>query len=86
MPDAQAFATRLRQDIGVRLVDILDYIQLPQSSDVDPFIAAGWEPDPGDPEVLRNPTGLFPALLTAGTGMSIGFKVEYVHEFIAAQG
>ncbi|MFM8896526.1 MAG: hypothetical protein ACKOE2_14455, partial [Actinomycetales bacterium] len=86
VPDAQAFATRLRQDIGVRLVDILDYIQLPQSSDLDPFIAAGWEPDPAGPEVLRNPTGLFPALLTAGAGMSIGFKVEYVHEFISAQG
>ena len=86
VPEAQALATRLREDIGVRLIDLLDYIWLPGSADVSEFLATGWEPDPADPGVLRNSTGLFPAVLVSGSDMSIGFKVEYVHEFVAAQG
>lgn len=86
VPEAQALAVRLRDDIGVRLIDILDYICLPEGSDVSPFLATGWEPDAADPTVLRNPTGLFPVVLTRGQQTVIGFKVEYVHEFVAAQG
>ncbi|TEX48865.1 MAG: hypothetical protein B7C55_13450 [Actinomycetales bacterium mxb001] len=86
VPEAQALATRLREDIGVRLIDLLDYIWLPSGSDVSEFLATGWEPDAADPGVLRNPTGLFPAVLASGSTTSIGFKVEYVHEFVAAQG
>lgn len=86
VPQAQALATRLRDDIGVRLLDILDYISLPDGSDVSAFVGAGWEPDAGDPTILRNPTGLFPVVLTRGRGTVIGFKVEYAHEFAAAQG
>jgi len=85
-PAATALAARLRQDIGVRLIDILDYVWMPAGTDVSAFRAAGWEPDSTEPAVLRNPTGLFPALLTGGSGTRIGFKVEYVHEFVAAQG
>ena len=86
VPDAQALTSRLRDVIGVRLIDILDYISLPGGADVGAFLAAGWQPDPLDAVVLRNPTGLFPAVLTRGDGLSVGFKVEYVHEFVAAQG
>jgi hypothetical protein len=86
VPAAADLAGRLRDDIGVRLIDILDYIWLPDGADVSDFRAAGWESDPQDPAVLRNPTGLFPTLLVGGTTPRIGFKVEYVHEFIAAQG
>ena len=45
VPEAQALTMRLRNDIGVRLIDILDYISLPDGSDVSPFVDAGWEPD-----------------------------------------
>jgi hypothetical protein len=86
VPDAQALASRLRDNIGVRLIDILDYISLPEGSNVSAFVVAGWEPDAADPTVLRNPTGLFPVVLTRGHSTAIGFKVEYVHEFVAAQG
>lgn len=86
VPAAAELAGRLRADIGVRLIDILDYIWLPDGADVSDFRAAGWESDPQDPAVLRNPTGLFPTLLVGGATPRIGFKVEYVHEFIAAQG
>ena len=86
VPDAQALASRLRDNIGVRLIDILDYISLPEGSNVSAFVDAGWEPDAADPTVLRNPTGLFPVVLTRGHSTAIGFKVEYVHEFVAAQG
>lgn len=86
VPDAQALASRLRDDIGVRLIDILDYISLPNGSDVSAYLDAGWEPDASDPTVLRNATGLFPVVLTRGQSTAVGFKVEYVHEFVAAQG
>ena len=86
VPAAAAFAARLRSNIGVRLIDILDYIWLPVGTETIDLRTAGWEPDPQDPAVLRNPSGLFPAVLVGGTTMRIGFKVEFVHEFIAAQG
>lgn len=86
VPAAQALAARLLEGIGVRLVDILDYLWLPEGAEVDAFLDAGWQADATDPAVLRNPTGLFPAVLSGGDRMRVGFKVEYVHEFVAAQG
>ena len=86
VPDARSLADRLRDDIGVRLIDILDYISLPEGSDVSAFLDTGWAPDASDPTVLRNDTGLFPVVLVSGQGLVMGFKVEYVHEFGAAQG
>lgn len=86
VPAAATLAGRLRDDIGVRLIDILDCIWLPSQTDFTDFRAAGWEPDPGNPAILRNPSGLFPTILGEGTTTRIGFKVEYVHEFVTAQG
>jgi hypothetical protein len=86
VPAAQALAQRLLDDIGVRLSDILDHLVVPDEADQLAFRTAGWVPDQGDPTVLRNPTGLFPAVLTRGSQSVIGFKVEYVHEFASAQG
>lgn len=86
VPEANALATRLREGIGVRLMDIIDYFDVPDEAQRAQFRSAGWEPDPVDPAVLRNPTGLFPAIIACGTELGVGFKVEYVHEFIAAQG
>ena len=85
VPDAQALAARLRDDVGVRLVDLLDHLQLGDSALRDAFAGAGWEPDPAQQGVLRNPTGLFPAVLEGDPGLTVGFKVEYAHEFVAAQ-
>ena len=67
VPEADALATRLRDDIGVRLMDILDYLDVPGEAERADFRAAGWEPDPADPSVLRNPTGLFPTVISRGT-------------------
>lgn len=86
VPAAAALATRLQDDIGVRLVDILDHLVLPRDADLRGFREAGWAPDGADRSVLRNPSGLFPAVLAHGAQAAIGFKVEYVHEFVAAQG
>lgn len=85
VPAAQALAQRLRDNIGVRLVDILDHISLTNPTHLAAFRDAGWEDDSTIPGVLRNPTGLFPAVLEGARGTAIGFKVEYVHEFVAAQ-
>lgn len=86
VPAAAALAARLRDDIGVRLADILDYLAIDDPTLIEAFRAAGWEQDDTLPNVLRNPTGRFPAVFLSGAGLQIGFLVEYVHEFVAAQG
>lgn len=85
VPAARSLAQRLRDAIGVRLLDILDHLRLSEQAQLAAFRAAGWEEDPSAPGVLRNPTGLFPAVLAGTAGTTVGFKVEYVHEFVAAQ-
>jgi hypothetical protein len=86
VPAAAALATRLRDDIGVRLADILDYIATDDAALVDAFRAVGWQQDSTLHATWRNPTGLFPAVISSCAGLQIGFKVEYAHEFVAAQG
>ncbi|MFO0073654.1 MAG: hypothetical protein ACK55A_16435, partial [Gemmatimonas sp.] len=86
VPGCAAFAARLLDDIGVRLVDILDFVAVVDHAEAAAFHAAGWEADPAHPGVLRNPTGLFPAVLTGAERVGLGFKVEYLHEFLASQG
>ena len=86
VPAASALAARLRDDIGVRLVDVLDHFRVGDAALVRTFLDAGWEPDPGQAGVYRNPTGHFPAIVCGGPGLTVGFKVEYAHEFVAAQG
>ena len=86
VPAGAAFAQRLLEDIGVRLVDILDFLAVADPAEGEAFRAAGWGDDPAHPGVLRNPTGLFPAVLTGAARAGLGFKVEYLHEFVAAQG
>ncbi len=86
VPEVAALASRLRNDIGVRLVDILDYIGISDAALTQEFRSAGWEADSTHPAVLRNPTGLFPAVLIQQAAWQVGFKVEYAHEFVAAQG
>jgi hypothetical protein len=85
VPAAADLAERLRDDLGVRLVDMLDHIRVGDPSLVHSFRENGWEAEAGQPGVLRNSTGLFPAVLEGGLGLTIAFKVEYVDEFIAAQ-
>ncbi|MBC7896113.1 MAG: hypothetical protein H7066_11930, partial [Cytophagaceae bacterium] len=85
-PAARALAQRLLDDIGVRLIDILDHVRLSNPAILAAFGEAGWVEDAAAPGVLRNPTGLFPAVLSDDGVTRIGFKVEYVHEFVAAQG
>ena len=86
VPAAAALATRLRDDIGVRMLDIVDHVRVGDAELVRTFAKAGWVADLTQPGVWRNPTGLFPAILEDGTGLTVGFKVEYAHEFAAAQG
>lgn len=86
VPAASALATRLRDDLGVRLVDVLDHIRVGNAALRRTFQDAGWEADPMQDGVYRNPTGLFPAVVADGSGLTVGFKVEYAHEFVAAQG
>ena len=85
VPEAAALAGRLRDDLGVRMLDLLDHVRVGDAALVASFRDAGWENDPAQPGVLRNPTGIFPAVLSGGSGLTVGFKVEYVHEFVAAQ-
>ena len=85
VPEAAALAGRLRDDLGVRMLDLLDHVRVGDAALVAAFRDAGWENDPAQPGVLRNPTGMFPAVLSGGSGLTVGFKVEYVHEFVAAQ-
>lgn len=85
VPAAAALATRLREDIGVRLVDILDHLRVGDRALLRAFSDAGWDADPDQPGVWRNPTGLFPAILEGAQGLTVGFKVEYADEFAAAQ-
>lgn len=83
--DATAYADRLHTDLGVRLLDILDYIAVADATLAQEFRDAGWAPDAQQHDVLRNPTGMFPAVLTGASTLAIGFKVEHVDEFLAAQ-
>ena len=85
VPAANALAHRLLDDLGVRLLDLLDHLRIGDAALVAAFRATGWEEDPIQPGVLRNPTGLFPAVLAGGNGTTVAFKVEYAHEFVAAQ-
>ena len=85
VPAANALASRLLDDLGVRLLDLLDHLRIADAGTVAAFREAGWEEDPMKPGVLRNLTGLFPAVLPGGNGTTVAFKVEYVHEFVAAQ-
>ena len=83
VPEAEAFRARLREDIGVRLIDILDHLRV-DAATTPRFRDAGWIADPSQAGVWRNPTGLFPAVVE-DAGLTVAFKVEYVHEFVAAQ-
>lgn len=85
VPEASALAGRLLDDLGVRMLDLLDHVRVGDAALVAAFRDAGWENDPAQPGVFRNPTGMFPAVLSGGSGLTVGFKVEYVHEFVAAQ-
>jgi hypothetical protein len=85
VPAAHALARRLLDDVGVRLVDLLDHFAIADATTRDAFRDAGWAEDADAPGVLRNPSGLFPAVVTGEAGLVVAFKVEYVHEFIAAQ-
>ncbi len=83
VPEAEAFRARLRENIGVRLIDILDHLRV-DAATTPRFRDAGWIADPSQAGVWRNPTGLFPAVVE-DAGLTVAFKVEYVHEFVAAQ-
>lgn len=85
VPGCAALAHRLHQQLGVRLVDLLDYVAVFDAGEAAAFLAAGWTDDPAQPGVLRNGSGLFPAVLTGGHPPGLGFKVEFVDEFLAAQ-
>ena len=85
VPACAACATRLHQDLGVRFIDLLDYLSVTDAAEVRAFRDAGWTDDPVQAGVLRNATGLFPAVLTDAPRPGLGFRVEYVHEFLAAQ-
>jgi hypothetical protein len=86
VPACAALAGRLLEDIGVRLVDLLDFLAVADSHEADAFRDAGWTPDPAQPGVWRNATGMFPAVLVDAPRPGLGFRVEYLHEFVAAQG
>jgi len=85
VPACAALAHRLHQQLGVRFVDLLDYVSVFDAGEAAAFRAAGWTDDPAQPGVLRNGSGLFPAVLTGGHAPGLGFKVEFVDEFLAAQ-
>lgn len=86
VPACAALAGRLLEDIGVRLVDLLDFLALSDGEEADAFRDGGWMPDPAQPGVWRNATGMFPAVLVDVSRPGLGFRVEYLHEFVAAQG
>ena len=80
-PEAKDFSTRLLEQCGVRLRDLLDHLVLPAGF-VEParLAAAGWTADAAEPGVLRNKGGFFPAILR-GEKLAIAFKVEHVSDF-----
>jgi hypothetical protein len=81
VPEAQAFAARLRESCGLRLGDMLDHIAM--QVDEAAVEAAGWRRI--DASVWRHREGRLPDFVERPR-RSIGFRVESVARFLEANG
>jgi hypothetical protein len=82
----------MSSETGTRFIDWIDHIQVPRSMNLrDRMMEAGWspksEPVPTGAENFVNELGMFPPLvIVEGVTLRIGIKVEFVSDFLAAQG
>ncbi len=95
LPWAAAFAARLRQGAGVRIVDLVDTVFVGRgNSRISAAIDAGWV-ESDIPEIkttlctgYRHPGGLFPTIAVyndiAQEEIWISIKVDFVADFLAA--
>ena len=79
-PAAARYGAALRASTGVRLRDLLDHLAV-DAAVLAEAEALGWQRS-GD--VWRNRSGCFPPLLAGDTATRIGFRVESVERFLAA--
>jgi hypothetical protein len=82
-PTAEVFAQKLLEACAIRLRDIVDFIELPDS-DARSFSDAGWVTEADG--VMRNQDGMFPPIATRTAGVRVWLRVEAVEVFQAAHG
>ena len=78
---------RLQNEAGVRLIDLIDHIQLPPSAaNIDHFREAGYEPRAaaGAAQCFVQEQGLFPPIVIGADSITRLFlKVESVADFVS---
>lgn len=84
-PEAYAFAERLRHGIAVRMRDILDHITFSDRGLIPELVGHGWVDASGE-GMYRNASGLFPAFVFHDGPERVAFKVEFLDDFLSANG
>lgn len=77
-PGAENYAEKLRDACGVRLRDIVDYIEFDDPALVATIEEAGWEEE--ESRQWQNRSGYFPAFIR-GASTSIYIRVESIEQF-----
>ncbi len=89
-PKAKELAERMHTDTATRFVDWVDTIELSRTPALrDRMLKCGYElrSEPGAAETYHNPLGIFPRIvLRDSTPTRVWVKVEYVTDFLSAQG
>ncbi|WP_397580222.1 hypothetical protein [Sphingorhabdus sp.] len=80
-PALTALHSRLLEAAGVRLHDIVDHIDISNTTELEQFSAAGWSVVADN--VWKNMSGLFPAIVARGPE-TVWLRVEAVEDFLAA--
>lgn len=83
-PDARRYADALLDRAGVRLRDILDYVEFGDAALIDRIEAAGWREE--EPGLWQNRSGYFPAFARREGGETLYIRVESAELFVAATG
>ena len=82
-PHAQIFADHLRNEIAIRLRDILDHITFSNPDLIPELEAHGWATE-GNSSIYRNESGIFPAFVYKEGTRKVAFKVEFIDDFLKA--
>ena len=83
-PGAAHFAAQLLDQVAIRLRDLLDHICFSEDHLIPGLLAAGWqEKDPGH---FSNTSGWFPDFIHRPGKQTVYFKVEFVEDFLTANG
>ncbi|MCE9553357.1 MAG: hypothetical protein K8T91_08265 [Planctomycetes bacterium] len=85
---ARELARRMHEETGTRLIDWLDHLALPATSDglAQELIRTGFEPQQlSEGTLYRQPRGLFPPiLLHADQARRLAVRIDSVDDFVAA--